>query len=250
MDLVRALGRHLQSGALDELTLTTNGTMLVKYARELVAAGVRRINVSLDTLDPDKFRAVTRFGQLSKVLDGIRAASDAGLAIKINAVAMKGINDDEFDRLVGWCGERGHDVTFIEIMPLGGIERSDQYIPMSQVRAALESRWTLQPSSHRSGGPARYVTVEETGQRVGFITPMTHSFCESCNRVRVTCTGQLCTCLGNDNAVDLRASLRHSRDDAQLIAGIRSAILHKPKGHDFSIARPGAVSRFINVTGG
>lgn len=250
MDLVRAIGRHLKSGALDELTLTTNGTLLVRYAKELVAAGVRRVNVSLDTLDPDKFRAVTRFGQLGKVLDGIQAASDAGLEIKINAVAMKGINDGEFHRLVSWCGERGYDLTFIEIMPLGGIERSDQYIPMSEVRAALEARWTLQPSSHRSGGPARYMTVKETGQRLGFITPLTHSFCESCNRVRLTCTGQLCMCLGQDDAVDLRAPLRRSSDDGQLIDVIREAIRHKPKGHDFSIARPGAVSRFINVTGG
>ena len=198
MSLVNNLGQHLKTGALDELTLTTNGSQLAKHADGLAAAGVRRINVSLDTLDADKFRGVTRWGKLDQVLDGIFAAKEAGLEVKINTVALQGINDDEFDRLVGWCGEHGFDLTFIEIMPMGEIGelRADQYVPLSQVRARLAQNWALTDTNYRTGGPARYWQVAETGKRLGFITPLTHNFCESCNRVRVTCTGTLYMCLG------------------------------------------------------
>ncbi|HYG86776.1 MAG TPA: GTP 3',8-cyclase MoaA [Azospirillum sp.] len=252
MGLVRSLGRHLRTGELDELTLTTNGAMLFKHAQGLAEAGVKRINVSLDTLDPHKFQAITRWGKLPKVIEGIQAASDAGLAVKINTVALKGVNDDEFDRLVAWCGERGFDLTFIEVMPLGELgdaSRHDQYIPLTRVRAELERRWTLEDTDHRTGGPARYATVAQTGRRVGFITPLTHSFCESCNRVRLTCTGMLCLCLGQEDAVDLRTPLR-TGDDAALVDDLRAAIRRKPRGHDFAVGRASAVRRFINVTGG
>ena len=254
--LIASLGRHLRSGALDELTLTTNGTQLAKHAEALAAAGVRRINVSLDTLNPDKFRAITRWGDFSRVQAGLEAAKAAGLAIKINTVALKGVNDDEFDRMVAWAGEQGFDLTFIEVMPLGeigGEVRLDQYLPLSLLRARLEQSWTLTESSHRSGGPARYVTVAETGRRLGFITPLTHNFCESCNRVRVTCTGTLYMCLGQEDAADLRAPLRASDDDAVLDGAIREAIARKPKGHDFIIDRrhtAPAVGRHMSVTGG
>jgi cyclic pyranopterin phosphate synthase len=255
MWLVRRLGRHLDSGALDELTLTSNGTQLAKYAGELAAAGVRRINVSLDTLDPAKFTAITRWGDLGQVFDGLAAAKSAGLAVKINAVALKGINDDELDRMVAWCGEGGFDLTFIEVMPMGeiGEQRVDQYLPLSMVRAKLAENWTLTDSDHRTGGPARYVEVAETGRKIGFITPLTHNFCESCNRVRLTCTGTLFMCLGQDDAADLRAPLRASDDDETLIQAIREAITRKPKGHDFIIDRrrdQPAVSRHMSVTGG
>ncbi|MCZ6590719.1 MAG: GTP 3',8-cyclase MoaA [Alphaproteobacteria bacterium] len=253
--LIRQLGRHLESGALDELTLTSNGTQLAKYTDELAAAGVRRINVSLDTLDPTKFAAITRWGKLDQVLDGLAAAKRAGLAVKINTVALKGINDDEFDRMLTWCGECGFDLTFIEVMPMGeiGEQRIDQYLPLSMVRAKLAERWTLTDSDHRTGGPARYVEVAETGQRLGFITPLTHNFCESCNRVRLTCTGTLYMCLGQNDDADLRSALRSNGDGGALEQAIREAITRKPKGHDFVIDRrhnQPAVGRHMSVTGG
>jgi cyclic pyranopterin phosphate synthase len=256
MSLVASLGRHIGTGALDELTLTTNGSQLAKHAGALRDSGVRRINVSLDTLDPAKFTAITRWGRLDQVLDGIAAAKAAGLAIKINAVALKNFNEDEFDRLVAWCGDEGFDLTFIEVMPMGeigGEARLDQYLPLSLVRARLARRWTLVESEHRTGGPARYFDLRETGQRLGFITPLTHNFCESCNRVRLTCTGTLYMCLGQDDAADLRRPLRESEADAALDAAIREAITRKPKGHDFIIDRRNhgpAVQRHMSVTGG
>jgi cyclic pyranopterin phosphate synthase len=256
MSLFHGLSRHLKSGALDELTLTTNGSQLTRYAKELADLGVRRVNVSLDTLDPHKFQAITRWGRFNQVMDGLEAAKAAGLGVKINTVALRGVNDDEIEHLVAWCGEEGFDLTFIEVMPMGDIggeTRLDQYLPLSMVRARLAERWTLEESEHRTGGPARYVTLRETGQRVGFITPMTHNFCESCNRVRLTCTGTLYMCLGQEDAADLRAPLRTSDDDALLDAAIAEAIARKPKGHDFVIdrrrTRP-TMSRHMSVTGG
>jgi cyclic pyranopterin phosphate synthase len=256
MSLVRALGRHLDTGALDELTLTTNGSQLARYADELKAAGMRRINVSLDTLDPEKFTAITRWGKLDQVVGGLDAAKRAGLAVKINAVALKGVNDDEFDRLIEWCGEQGFDLTLIEVMPMGeigGDARLDQYLPLSLVRGQLQRRWTLDETDYRTGGPARYYVVRETGRRLGFITPMTHNFCESCNRVRLTCTGTLYMCLGQHDSADLRSPLRASESDTLLDAAIDEAISRKPKGHDFIIdrrhAKP-AVTRHMSVTGG
>jgi GTP 3',8-cyclase len=256
MTLFRALGRHVRTGALDELTVTTNGSQLAKYAGELAEAGVRRINVSLDTLDSAKFKAITRWGRLDQVMAGLQAAKQAGLQVKINAVALKDFNEDEFDRLVGWCGDEGFDLTFIEVMPMGDIgseNRLDQYLPLSLVRAQLAKSWTLEDSPYRSGGPARYFTVKETGRRVGFITPLTHNFCELCNRVRLTCTGTLYMCLGQDDAADLRRPLRESEADEALDAAIREAIARKPKGHDFIIDRRHqgpAVQRHMSVTGG
>jgi cyclic pyranopterin phosphate synthase len=256
MSLVRSLGRHLDSGALDELTLTTNGSQLARYADELRAAGVKRINVSLDTLDPEKFTAITRWGKLDQVLGGIDAAKRAGLAVKINAVALKGVNDNEFDRLIEWCGGQGCDLTLIEVMPMGDIggeNRIDQYLPLSVARGQLQRHWTLDETDYRTGGPARYYTVRETGRRIGFITPMTHNFCEGCNRVRLTCTGTLFMCLGQHDSADLRAPLRAAESDTLLDAAIDEAIARKPKGHDFIIdrrhAKP-AVSRHMSVTGG
>ena len=255
IDLIRGLSRHLATGALDELTLTTNGSNLAKHAEALAECGIRRINVSLDTLDADKFRRITRWGDFNKVVGGIDAALAAGLKVKINTVAVNGFNDDEFDGLVAWCGERGADLTLIETMPLGDIGgiRADQYLPLAEIRAGLAKNWTLIDSDYRSGGPARYATVKETGQRVGFITPMTHNFCESCNRVRLTCTGRLYMCLGQDDQADLRAPLRASEDDTLLEAAIDEAIGRKPKGHDFVIDRSTdrpAVNRHMSVTGG
>ena len=253
--LFESLGRHLRSGALDELTLTTNGSQLPRHAERLYAAGVRRVNISLDTRDPDKFTEITRWGRLSQVMAGIDAARAAGLRIKINTVALRGVNEDEIEDLVAWCGAEGHDLTFIETMPLGEIDgdRTDQYLPLSMVRAKLRKRRTLEESDHRTGGPARYVTVRETGQRLGFITPLTHNFCESCNRVRLTCTGTLYMCLGQEDAADLRTPLRRSESDEALVAAIHQAIGRKPKGHDFIIdrrhTRP-AVGRHMSVTGG
>jgi GTP 3',8-cyclase len=255
MTLVNSLSRHLASGDLDELTLTTNGSQLAKYAAEIKAAGVRRINVSLDTLDAEKFRAITRWGALDQVLAGIDAAQAAGLKIKINAVALKGVNDDEFPRLIEWAHGRGMDLTLIEVMPLGeiGEGRLDQYLPLSMVRARLAERFTLDEVDYRTGGPARYVRVAETGGLLGFITPMTHNFCESCNRVRVTCTGTLYMCLGQEDAADLRKPLRASEGNDLLFAAIDEAISRKPKGHDFVIdrrhKRP-ALARHMSVTGG
>ncbi|HXQ51545.1 MAG TPA: GTP 3',8-cyclase MoaA [Stellaceae bacterium] len=256
MTLFRSLGRHLETGALDELTVTTNGSQLARHAEELKAAGVRRINVSLDTLDPAQFAAITRWGKLDTVMAGLQAAKRAGLAIKINTVALKGVNDDEFDRLVEWCGEEGFDLVLIEVMPMGeigGEMRLDQYLPLSLARARLQRRWTLDETDYRTGGPARYFTVRETGRKLGFITPLTHNFCESCNRVRLTCTGTLYMCLGQEDAADLRAPVRQSSSDAPLEAAIHEAISRKPKGHDFIIdrrhQRP-AVKRHMSVTGG
>jgi cyclic pyranopterin phosphate synthase len=255
MTLVASLSRHLDSGALDELTLTTNGSQLRKYAAELAAHGVKRINVSLDTLDPAKFRAVTRWGDVDKVLDGIAAARNAGLAVKINAVALKGVNEDEFASLVEWAHSGGMDITFIEVMPLGdvGEGRLNQYLPLSMVRAQLAKRFSLTDIDYRTGGPARYVKVAETGGRLGFITPLTHNFCESCNRVRVTCTGTLYMCLGQEDAADLRSVLRASEGNDLLYGAIDEAISRKPKGHDFVIdrrhTRP-ALARHMSVTGG
>jgi cyclic pyranopterin phosphate synthase len=255
MTLFHALGRHLRSGALDELTLTTNGSQLARYTAELKAAGVRRINVSLDTLDAAKFTAITRWGKLDKVLEGIKAARDAGLKIKLNTVALKGVNEDEIETMVRWCGELGYDLTLIETMPMGEIDedRTDQYLPLSMVRSRLARSFTLEDSDYRTGGPARYVTVRETGRRLGFITPLTHNFCESCNRVRLTCTGTLYMCLGQNDAADLRTPLRADPDDAALVQAIREAITRKPKGHDFVIDRRHnrpAVARHMSVTGG
>ena len=255
MWLFRRPGRHLEAGGPDELTLTTNGSQLGRFAGELYEAGVRRINVSLDTLDRDRFRQITRWGDYDKVLAGIEAARQAGLQVKINTVALKGVNEDEIDDLLSWCGERGHDLTLIETMPMGEIDgdRTDQYLPLSVVRGRLARRWTMEEIPYRTGGPARYVRIAETGGRLGFITPLTHNFCESCNRVRLTCTGTLFMCLGQEDAADLRAPLRASADDAGLEAAIDEAIGRKPKGHDFIIdrrhKRP-AVGRHMSVTGG
>jgi len=255
MTLVGSLSRHLKTGTLDELTITTNGSQLAKYADELAGCGVKRINVSLDTLDPDKFRAVTRWGDLSKVLAGIEAARSAGIAVKINAVALKGVNEDEFASLIEWAHGKGMDLTFIEVMPLGdvGEGRLDQYLPLSMVRAKLAQRYTLDEIDYRTGGPARYVRVKETGGRLGLITPLTHNFCESCNRVRLTCTGTLYMCLGQEDAADLRRPLRASESDALVNEAINAAISRKPRGHDFIIDRRHnrpAVGRHMSVTGG
>ncbi len=260
MTLVRALGRHLAAGGLDELALTTNGTRLAHYAAELAAAGVRRVNVSLDTLDPARFRAITRRGRLERVLEGIAAAQSAGLTVKLNCVALKGVNEDEFDRLVGWCGDRGLDLTFIEVMPLGdidgsgGFSRAGQFLPLSVVRDRLARRWTLLPDPHRSGGPARYLRVAETDIRLGFITPLSGGFCDSCNRVRLTATGALTLCLGRPDAIELAPLLRASpASDQPLIAALRAAVARKPEAHEFGTARCPALSvagRLMNITGG
>jgi cyclic pyranopterin phosphate synthase len=264
MQLVRGLSRHLATGQLDELTLTTNGSQLGRYAHELKACGVNRVNVSLDSLDADKFAAITRWGKLEQVMEGLATAKAAGLAVKINTVALKGVNDDEFDHLIAWCGDEGFDLVLIEVMPLGDIDgdggagggnerRLDQYLPLSVVRAGLNARWRLEETDYRTGGPARYFTVGETGGRLGFITPLTHNFCESCNRVRLTCTGTLYMCLGQNDAADLRTPLRASESDSLLEAAIDTAIAAKPKGHDFimdrRVARP-ALQRHMSVTGG
>jgi cyclic pyranopterin phosphate synthase len=252
----RAMSRHLATGALSELTLTTNGSQLARFAGDLAAAGVRRVNVSLDTLDDAKFAAVTRWGRLPQVLDGIRAATDAGLKVKINAVALRGVNDDELFSLTDWCADQGHDLTWIEVMPMGDIgneDRLDQYWALSDLRTRLATRYTLTDLAERSGGPARYVRLAETGQKIGFITPLSHNFCESCNRVRLTCTGEIYTCLGQEGHSDLRAPLRASPDDAQLDQAIRAAIGLKPRGHDFDYSRQtvaGRVSRHMSHTGG
>ena len=256
MSFVRNLGQRVRGGTLDEVTLTTNGSQLSRFADELVDCGVRRINVSLDTLDADKFAAITRWGKFDKVMDGLAAAKRAGLAIKINMVALKGINEDEIDGMLRWCGDEGYDLTLIETMPMGEIDgdRNDQYLPLSVVRGRLAETWSLSDIDYKTGGPARYMAVAETGGRLGFITPLTHNFCESCNRVRLTCTGTLYMCLGQDDAADLRAPLRASESDDLLVAAIHEAIGRKPKGHDFIIDRRAgnrpAVSRHMSVTGG
>ena len=254
MTLFERLGARLGHG-LDELTLTTNATQLARYAGTLTACGVRRVNVSLDTLRADLFTAITRRGRLEQVLEGIAAAAGAGLAVKINTVALRGLNEAEIDDLLAWCGEHGHDLCLIETMPMGetGGDRNEHYLPLSLVRARLRQRWTLTETGYRTGGPARYYDVAETGTRIGFITPMTHNFCESCNRVRLTCTGTLYMCLGQDDSADFRAVLRAGADDAALEAAIRAAIARKPRGHDFVIDRrtqAPAVARHMSVTGG
>ncbi len=252
----RAMSRHLNSGKLKELTLTTNGSQLRKYAAALADCGVRRINVSLDTLDDRKFAAITRWGRLAQVLDGIAAAQEAGMRVKINAVALKGFNEDELFTLQHWCAQNGMDLTWIEVMPMGDLgneDRLDQYWALSDLRARLAERYTLTELAERTGGPARYVRLEETGQKIGFITPLTHNFCESCNRVRLTCTGELYMCLGQEDMADLRAPLRASPDNALLQDAIRAAIARKPKGHDFDYSRQsvsGQVTRHMSHTGG
>jgi cyclic pyranopterin phosphate synthase len=257
MRFFQGMSRHLDNGALRELTLTTNGSQLERFADDLYAAGVRRINVSLDTLDDDKFARVTRWGRLPQVLRGIDAAQRAGLRIKINAVALKGFNEDELFTLTEWCASRGMDLTWIEVMPmgdLGGEDRIGQFWSLKDVRAQLAQNYTATDIPERTGGPARYVKLEETGQKIGFITPLSHNFCESCNRVRLTCTGELYMCLGQEDMADLRAPLReHPNDDAALEDAIRKAISLKPKGHDFDYSRQevaGQMSRHMSHTGG
>ncbi|MEM1372241.1 MAG: GTP 3',8-cyclase MoaA [Pseudomonadota bacterium] len=255
MQLFQRLGRHLDRGALDELTVTTNGSQLGRHANDLYAAGVRRINVSIDTLCPEKFQRITRWGRLKTVLNGLDTAQRAGLRLKLNVVALKGVNEDELEDLVRFAHERGADITFIETMPLGDIDgdRTDQYLPLSLVRKRLAHTFELTDLNHRTGGPARYVSVRETGGRIGFITPLTHNFCESCNRVRLTCTGMLYMCLGQEDAADLRSAIRASETDILLHAVIDEAISRKPKGHDFVIdrqTRAPAVARHMSVTGG
>jgi cyclic pyranopterin phosphate synthase len=255
MELVERLSRHLESGDLQELTLTTNGTQLPRFAEDLARHGVRRLNVSLDSLNPDVFRRVTRGGDVHQVLAGIAAAQAAGIKVKINTVALKGDNARELPRMIEWAHGQGLDITLIETMPLGEIEedRTDQYLSLAAVRADLDSFWTLTPLPDRTAGPARYVRIEETGGKLGFITPLSHTFCESCNRVRVTCTGALYMCLGQDDQADLRAPMRADPTDASLAAAIREALTRKPKGHDFHIERRGeapAVRRHMSTTGG
>ncbi len=254
MELVRSLGRHIESGALEELTLTTNGSQLHRFADELYDCGVRRINVSLDTLDADKFAKITRWGRLEQVMNSLEAAKSAGLQVKINAVALKGVNEHEIGEMVHWAHGEGYDFTLIETMPLGEIDedRTEQYLPLSLVRQRLEENHTLEPIAYKTGGPARYYSVKETGGRLGFITPMTHNFCESCNRVRLTCTGTLFMCLGQEDAADLRAPLRASEGDELVSKAIDEAISRKPKGHDFIIDRTSrpSVGRHMSTTGG
>ena len=256
MTFFRAMTRHLESGALKELTLTTNGSQLSRFATDLYDAGVRRVNVSLDTLDEKKFAEITRWGRLPQVLKGIDAAQEAGLRVKINAVALKGFNEDELFDLQEWCASRDMDLTFIEVMPMGDLGNEDrltQYWSLKDLRARLAERFTLIDLAERTGGPARYVQLQETGQKIGFITPLTHNFCESCNRVRLTCTGELYMCLGQEDMADLRAPLRASNDNAVLEDAIRAAIERKPKGHDFDYSRQkvdGQVSRHMSHTGG
>ena len=256
MSFFAAMKRHLDSGALKELTLTTNGSQLGKYAADLAACGVRRVNVSLDTLDVQKFADITRWGRLPQVLDGISAATAAGLRVKINAVALKGFNEDEQFTLTEWCATEGHDLTWIEVMPMGDLgneNRIDQYLSLKDLRARYASRHQITDLTQSTGGPARYIRLEETGQKIGFITPLTHNFCESCNRVRLTCTGALYMCLGQEDMADLRAPLRASLDDAALQTAIRAAIARKPQGHDFDYSRQkvvGQVTRHMSHTGG
>ena len=255
MSLIRSLGNYVKSGELKELTLTTNGSRLAQYAHELADCGIKRINVSLDSLNAEKFQSITRWGKLEEVMNGLAAAKNAGLEIKINAVALKDFNEDEVDDIISWCGDEGYDLTFIETMPMGEIEddRTDQYLPLSILAERIREKWTLEESSYQTGGPASYSVIKETGKRIGFITPLTHNFCESCNRVRLTCTGQLVMCLGQDDQKDLLSPLRMSEGDDLLMSAIDEAIGRKPKGHDFIIDRDDAapaVSRHMSVTGG
>ncbi|NNL17511.1 MAG: GTP 3',8-cyclase MoaA [Boseongicola sp.] len=257
MTFFRSMTRHLESGDLSEITITTNGSQLERFAKDLYAAGVRRINVSLDTLDESKFARVTRWGRLPQVLRGIDAAQAAGLRVKINTVALKGFNEDELFTLTEWCASRDMDLTFIEVMPmgdLGGEDRVGQYWSLKDLQARLAQSYTLTELAHRTGGPARYVRLDETGQQIGFITPLTHNFCESCNRVRLTCTGELFMCLGQEDNADLRSPLRSDpNSNVALENAIRAAISLKPRGHDFDYSRQqadGQVSRHMSHTGG
>ena len=257
LSFFEGISRHLISGALSELTLTTNGSQLVKFAKPLSDLGIKRVNISLDTLNPEKFKEITRWGRLDQVLEGVQAAKSAGLAVKINTVALKKTNENEVHQFVKWCGDEGFDLTFIEVMPMGdfGVEdRLDQYWSLKDLRGELEKRWTLEDLSISTGGPARYSSLKETGQKIGFITPLTHNFCESCNRVRLTCTGQLFMCLGQEEDADLRSALRlNSKNDILLRQRIRSAVARKPKGHDFDYTRQkvtGQMSRHMSHTGG
>jgi cyclic pyranopterin phosphate synthase len=256
MSLIQALGKRLDSGDLEELTLTTNGTQLHKYSKDLFDYGVRRVNVSIDTLDPEKFAEITRWGKLENVLRGIEAADSAGLKLKLNVVALRGTNDEELPDIVKWAGGKGYDITIIEVMPMGDIgseNRINQYLPLSMVRSNLSKYFTLRDIDYKTGGPARYVEIMETGTKIGFITPLTHNFCESCNRVRLTCTGTLYMCLGQEDAADLKIPLRNSEGDGALTSAIQEAISRKPKGHDFIIDRrqkSSPVPRHMSVTGG
>ena len=257
MTFFDGMKRHLDSGRLKELTLTTNGSQLERFADDLYAAGVRRVNVSLDTLDEQKFADITRWGRLPQVLRGIDAAQRAGLKIKINAVALKGFNEPELLHITEWCAERGIDLTWIEVMPMGDLGNEDrfgQYWSLRDVRARYAEHYTVTDLAERTGGPARYVQLQETGQKIGFITPLTHNFCESCNRVRVTCTGEIYMCLGQEDVADLRAPLRaHPDDNGPLEDAIRAAIDRKPEGHDLDYSRQradGQVSRHMSHTGG
>ncbi|MGC6530781.1 MAG: GTP 3',8-cyclase MoaA [Candidatus Puniceispirillaceae bacterium] len=255
MHLINTLGDEVKAGRLDEVTLTTNGSQLYKMADQLYDAGVRRLNISLDSRDPEQFKTITRWGDLDKVMTGLQAAKKAGLSLKINMVALKGVNDTEFTDMLKWCGDEGFDLTIIEVMPMGDIgneSRLDQYLPLSTVRDIIGQDFTLVESAHRTAGPARYFDVKETGGRLGFITPLTHNFCESCNRVRMTCTGELYLCLGQDDNANLATALRSGGEEA-LRAAIIEAISRKPKGHDFEISRARfgpAVARHMSVTGG
>jgi len=255
MSLIRSLGKYVEDGKLKELTLTTNGSQLEKYAEELAESGIKRINVSLDTLDPTKFRKITRWGELEDVINGLEAAKIAGLEIKINTVALKNFNEFEMDEIITWCGKEGFDLTLIETMPMGKIDedRTDQYLPLSILKDTISHNWTLEKSPYTTGGPAQYSVIKETGKRIGFITPLTHNFCESCNRVRLTCTGKLYMCLGQEDEKDLLSPIRMSEGDGLLMSAIDEAIKRKPKGHDFIIDRidtAPAVSRHMSVTGG
>lgn len=256
MALINSLGRYLESGELDELTLTTNGSQLSKYATDLASAGIKRLNVSLDTLDPDNFKAITRWGNLDKVIEGLDAAQNAGLKIKLNTVAVRGVNDHEIDDMVRWAGGRGMDITFIETMPMGAIDelRSDRFLSLTEVKENLAKSWTMTDSTYKTGGPSDYVDVAETGQRIGFITPLSHNFCESCNRVRLTCTGMLYMCLGQDDNADLKQVIRSKNGLEALSDAIDEAIGRKPKGHDFVIDRDSDLTpanvRHMSVTGG
>ncbi|MDA9248527.1 GTP 3',8-cyclase MoaA [Amylibacter sp.] len=256
MEFFSSISRHLKTGALKELTLTTNGSQLHRFAEQLAEIGIRRINVSLDTLNEEKFSQITRWGRLVQVLNGIDAALAAGIKIKINTVALKDFNEDELEEIVKWCANRKMDLTFIEVMPMGDIgneNRLNQYWPLSDLRKRLTKTWTLKDTDEQTGGPARYVRVNETGQKIGFITPMTHNFCESCNRVRLTCTGELFQCLGQEDQVDLRKVLRKNPEIEPLIKAIHNAISKKPKGHDFDYSRQsisGQMSRHMSHTGG
>ena len=257
LSFFKSISRHLITGDLKELTLTTNGSQLKKFARPLFDLGVKRVNISLDTLNPEKFKRITRWGKLDQVLDGIQEAKEAGLAIKINKVALKKTNQDELNKFIQWCGDEGFDLTFIEVMPMGDFgeeDRLDQFWSLKDLREEIDKKWTLKDLSLTTGGPARYSKISETGQKVGFITPLTHNFCESCNRVRMTCTGQLFMCLGQEEDADLRSALREGSDNDHLLRKrIMQAVDRKPKGHDFDYSRKkisGQMSRFMSHTGG